>query len=92
MKWLGMEHQKVFFDKAKLIDNFVKKARAFGCKVKEAIADTGYYSHRIFRYLAEQGIKPVIEFRKGAVITGSRVKDEVVREIGRDRERWKERN
>ncbi|MCS7307234.1 MAG: transposase [Aquificaceae bacterium] len=56
------------------------------------IAETGYHTHKIFRHLANRGIKPVIKDRKDAVITGSRAKDEVVREIRKGRKRWKEKN
>ncbi|MCX8075648.1 MAG: transposase [Aquificaceae bacterium] len=53
---------------------------------------TGYYTHEIFRYLGKKSIKPVIEVRRDAVITGNKARDDVVREIRKGRKRWKEKN
>ncbi|MCX7735042.1 MAG: hypothetical protein N2254_09860 [bacterium] len=44
----------------------MEKAEVEGSIVKEVIADTGYDTHEIFRYLGGKGIK--------AVITGNRAK------------------
>ncbi|MCS6958131.1 MAG: hypothetical protein RMK75_06730 [Aquificaceae bacterium] len=56
-----------------LVENSMEKAEVEGSIVKEVIADTGYDTHEIFRYLGGKGIK--------AVITGNRARDEVVRAI-----------
>ncbi|MCS6876654.1 MAG: transposase, partial [Aquificaceae bacterium] len=74
------------------VENSVKKVEALGGSVKEVIADTGYDTHEIFRYLASRRIKPVIKVRRDAAITGNRARDEVVREIRKGRKRWKEKN
>ncbi|MCS6875437.1 MAG: transposase [Aquificaceae bacterium] len=72
--------------------NSVKKAEVLGGNAKEAIAETGYHTHKIFRHLTNRGIKPMMEVRRDAVITSNKVRDEVVREIRKGRKRWKERN
>ncbi len=50
-----------------------------GLKVKKLIADSGYDTHALFRYMHANGIEPCVKVRSNAEVSGNTFRDRVVR-------------
>jgi hypothetical protein len=72
-----------------LVQESKKKAEEKGKSISKVIADAGYDTHELFRYLGDEGIEPAVLVRKDAKIRGNPVRDKVIRQI-RKGKKWKE--
>ncbi len=67
-----------------------RKAKKKCKRVEKVIADRGYDTHRIFRYMHEKGIELCILPRSSAKISENIARDKVIRLIRRGKRAWKE--
>jgi IS5 family transposase len=73
-----------------LVEGAKKEAKEKGKKVSKVIGDSGYDTHRFFRYLQDECISAGILVRKGSKVRGNPLRNEVVRAIRKGKKRWKE--
>ncbi len=73
-----------------LVETARQKAKEKCKRVEKVIADRGYDTHRIFRYMHERGIEQCILPRSSAKISGNIARDKVIRLIRRGKRAWKE--
>ncbi len=73
-----------------LVQKSKKKAEEKGKSISKVIADAGYDTHELFRYLGDEGIEPAVLVRKNAKIRGNPVRDKVIRQIRKGKKKWKE--
>ncbi len=50
-----------------LVKKSKKKAEEKGKSISKVIADAGYDTHELFRYLGEEGIEPAVAMSKNSV-------------------------
>ena len=63
-----------------------------GLKVKKLIADSGYDTHALFRYMHANGIEPCVKVRSNAEVSGNTLRDMVVRAYKKGKRAWKRAN